>query len=77
MIKVFFLLMLVSMPGQPTVKYNASIYSTEDLCMQAREGYMEAYNAKSAEYKQRMKTKALCIPFDSFPIIGMPVPIGA
>ena len=77
MIKIFFLLMIFSTPNQTTVKYNASIYPTEELCMLAREGYMEAYNAKSAEYKEGMKTKALCIPFESFPIIGMPAPIGA
>ena len=77
MIKIFFLLMIFSTPNQTTFKYNASIYPTEELCMMAREGYMEAYNAKSAEYKEGMKTIALCIPFDSFPIIGMPAPVGA
>jgi len=77
MIKIFFLLMIFSTPNQTTVKYNASIYPTEELCMLARKGYLEAYDAKSAEYKEGMKTEALCIPFDSFPIIGMPAPVGA
>ena len=77
MLKIFFLLMIFSTPNQTTVKYNASIYPTEELCMIARESYMKIYNEKSAEYKAGMKTKALCIPFESFPIIGMPAPIGA
>ena len=71
MIKIFFLLMIVSMPGEPTVKYNASIYPTEEFCMLAQEGYMGAYEAKPQEYKDKMKTEAFCIPFDSFPIKGM------
>ena len=37
MIKIFFLLMIISMPGEPTVKYNAAIYPTEDMCVQAKE----------------------------------------
>ena len=69
--------MIFSTPNQTTVKYNAAIYPTEDTCVEAKESYMEMYNAKSAEYKAGMKTKALCIPFDSFPIIGMPMPQGA
>ena len=77
MIKIFFLLVIMSAPNQTTVQYNASIYPTEVLCMEAREGYMEAFEAKSAEYKKGMKTEAFCIPFESFPIIGMPGPMGA
>ena len=65
------------MPGEPTVKYNAAIYPTEDMCVQAKEGYMGAYEAKPQYYKDKMKTEAFCIPFDSFPITGMPSPIGA
>jgi len=37
--------------------------------MKAKEGYMEAYE-KSID-KDSMKTKAICIPFESFPILGM------
>jgi len=77
MVKIWLLLMIMSMPNQPTVKYNAAIYLTEDLCIQAREGYKEAFNEKSAEYKLTMKTEATCIPFESFPLKGMIAPIGA
>ena len=69
LVKIFFLLMIMSSPNQTTVKYNASIYPTETLCLEARKGYMEAYEANID--KDSMKTKAICIPFESFPILGM------
>ena len=69
--------MLISTPNQTTIKYNAAIYPTEERCIAAREGYMEAFEAKSAEYKLTMKTEATCISFESFPIIGMPPVTGA
>ena len=71
MVKIWLLLMLMSTPNQPTVKYNALIYPTEMECLVAREGYMEAYEAKSSEYMDGMVTEGFCIPFDSFPILGM------
>ena len=77
MTTIWLLLMLISIPNQLTVKYNAAIYPTEDQCIQARKGFMEAFEAKSAEYKLTMKTDAICIPFESFPIKGMPSPVGA
>ena len=77
MVKIWLLLMLMSNPNQPSVKYNAAIYPTEDQFIQALEGFMETYEAKPPEYKLTMKTEALCIPFDSFPIKGMESPIGA
>ena len=66
---VFLLLMLISSPNQPTVKYNAILYLTEDGCEIARAGYMDAYENESEEYKKAMITKAVCVPFDAFPII--------
>ena len=77
MVKIWLLLMLLSSPNQPTVKYNAAIYPTEAECLAAREVYMEAYEAKSREYKYELVTEGFCIPFDSFPIIGMPPTTGA
>ena len=75
--KIWLFLMIMSTPGQPTVKYNASIYPTEEECMEVREGYMETFRAKSYEYKLTMRTEAHCIPFESFPIKGMTSPTGA
>ena len=77
MTKIWLLLMLMSTPNQTTIRYNASIYPTEDNCMTARAGFMEAYEAKPPEYKLTMKTEAFCIPFNSFPIVGMPQPVNA
>ena len=69
LIKIFFLLMIMSSPNQTTVKYNASIYPSESLCLEARKGYMEAY--EKGINKDEMVTEAFCIPFESFPILGM------
>ena len=77
MIKIWLLLMIMSSPGQPSVKYTASIYSTDYQCSEAQISFQEAYEAKSQSYKDMMKVKAICIPFESFPIKGMPSPIGA
>ena len=77
MTTIWLLLMLMSTPNQLTVKYNAAIYPTEEHCIAAREGYMEAYEAKSREYRDGMVTEGYCIPVDSFPIVGMPPPAGA
>ena len=72
MVKIWLLLMLMSSPGQPSVKYTASIYSTEHQCSEAKIGFQEAYAAKPQSYKEMMKVKAICVPFDAFPIQGMP-----
>ena len=77
MVKVWLLLMLMSSPNQPSVKYTASIFPTEEQCVVARAGFMELYEAKPEGFKLTMKTKAICVPFEAFPIKGMPGPIGA
>ena len=69
--------MLISMPNQPSVRYHAAIYPTEDQCIIAKTSYMDIYEAKPLDYKLSLKTEAFCIPFDSFPISGMPSPVGA
>ena len=69
--------MILSSPNQPSVKYHASIYSTEEQCIMARTNYMESYEEKPLEYKLALKTEAFCVPFNSFPIAGMPKPVGA
>ena len=71
MVKVFLLLMLFSVPDQPSVRYTASLYFTETECIVAKENYMKAYTSKSQEYKDKTKTEAFCIPFDSFPLTTM------
>ena len=70
-IKIFFLLIIMSYPGQTSVKYQGAIYPSENLCIQARDAYMEAFRNKTYEYKLTMKPEAYCVPFESFPIKGM------
>ena len=77
MTKIWLLLMLLSSPNQPSVKYHAAIYPTEDQCIMARTNYMEGYEAKPSQYKLTLKTEAFCVPFNSFPIQGMPMPVSA
>tara|TARA_R100001530_G_C4260107_1_gene140227 strand:- start:258 stop:488 length:231 start_codon:yes stop_codon:yes gene_type:complete len=71
MVKIFLLLMLLSVPNQPSVKYNALIYFTEQECLTAKNIYMEAYANKDQEYKDKLITNAYCVPFDSFPLTTM------
>jgi hypothetical protein len=74
MIKIFFLLMIISYPDQPSVNYNGFIYPTEAECVKAKDEYNEAYAIKEEEYKKKLLTEAFCIPFE---IKGMKKPVGA
>ena len=71
MIKIWFMLMLVSMPNAPSVKYNGFIYSSEEECQVARYELMESYNEKSTEYKSVTAIDSYCVEFESFPIQGL------
>ena len=77
MIKIWLLLMIMSTPNQPSVKYTATIYQTEETCMQAKEGYMQAFEARPEKYKDKIMTESFCVPFESFPIKGLLPPTGA
>ena len=71
MIKVWFMLVLFSMPNAPSVKYNGFIYSSEEDCQVARYELHDAYNSKSTEYKSVTAMDSYCVQFDSFPIAGL------
>ena len=71
MIKIWFLLVVMSMPNEPTVKYMGSLYPTEDDCLEAQIDFLNAYEAKPQNYKEKLVTDAFCLPFDAFPIKGM------
>ena len=71
MTKIFLLLMLFSVPNAPSVKYTGSLYFTEEECIIAKENYMQIYMNQSQQYKDKTKTEAFCIPFDSFPLTTM------
>ena len=57
------------MPNQPSVKYNAVLYCTEQECLKAKTEYIREYNNKDIKYKSRVKTESYCIPFEEFPEI--------
>ena len=65
------MLILVSMPNAPSIKYNGFIYPDEEECQVARYDFYEAYNNKSTEYKSVTAVDAYCIEFKSFPIPGL------
>ena len=71
MIKVWFMLVLFSMPNAPSVKYNGFIYSSEEDCQVARYELHDAYNNKSTEYKSVTAMDSYCVEFNSFPIAGL------
>ena len=72
MVKVFLLLMIVSMPDMPSVKYNALLYPSMDECIVARDGYVATYNSKDQDYKDKLITDAVCLEFETFPVLGLP-----
>jgi hypothetical protein len=71
MIKVWFMLVLFSMPNAPSVKYNGFIYSSEEDCQVARYELHDVYNNKSTEYKSVTAIDSYCVEFNSFPIAGL------
>jgi len=70
-IKIWFMLILISMPNTPTVKYNGFLYPNEDDCRQAQLGFLNAYESKPQDYKDKLVVDAFCLPFDAFPVQGM------
>ena len=71
MIKIWFLLVLVSMPNAPSIKYNGFIYPSEEECQVARYELYEAYNQKPTVNKNVTAIDSYCVEFESFPIIGL------
>ncbi len=71
MIKIWFLLVLISVPNSPSIKYNGFIYPNEEECQVAKYELMETYNNKSTEYKSVTLMDSHCIEFKSFTIKGL------
>ena len=65
------MLVLISMPNAPSVRYNGFIYSTEADCQTAKYDLMEAYEDKPIEYKLMTSIDAYCVEFESFPTEGL------
>ena len=68
MIKIWFMLILVSIPNAPSVKYTGFIYPSEEECQVAKYELMKSYNGKSMEYKTITQMASYCVGFESFPI---------
>ena len=71
MIKIWFMLILMSAPNAPSVKYNGIIYPTEEQCVDAQAEFLNMYEARPQEYKNSVAVDAFCLPFEAFPIKGM------
>ena len=71
MIKIWFLLVLISVPNEHSIKYNGFIYPNEEECEVAKYELHETYNNQSTEYKAVTLIDSHCIEFKSFPIKGL------
>jgi len=71
MVNIWFLLVLISMPNAPSIKYNGFIYPSQEECEYARYELHEAYNSKSTEYKSVTAIDSYCVEFNSFPVSGL------
>ena len=70
------MLVLISMPNAPSVKYNGFIYPSEEECQVAKNKLMETYNNKPTQYKLLTRIDSYCVEFESFPVPGLNKPIG-
>ena len=68
---IWLMLMLISSPNMPSVKYNALLYNTEAECLDSVANYLTYYEAKPQEYNNTLVTDAFCLPFEAFPIKGL------
>ena len=69
MIKVWFMLVLISVPNVSSIKYNGFLYLSEEECQFAKYEFLEAYHQKPFEYKVMTKMNAYCVEFESFPLL--------
>lgn len=65
------MLVLISMPNAPSVKYNGFIYVSEEECQTAKYELLDAYQNKTPEYKLVTSLDAYCLEYESFPIKGL------
>ena len=56
---VFLLLMLMSAPNQPSIKYKGVLYTTEVECEIAKAEYLNAYENKDRDYKDLIVTESI------------------
>ena len=68
MIKIWLMVIFISAPNMPSVKYQATAYKTEHECMESLTKYLNLYESKSQSFKETTVTDVHCIEFESFPI---------
>ena len=68
MIKIWLMVMFMSSPNLPSIKYQTIVYKTELECTEALASYLNYYENKPDSYKETLVTDAHCIEFESFPI---------
>jgi len=71
MIKIWFMMVLMSFPNAPSVKYNGFIFPSEYECLNAKQELLDVYESKPLEYKLVTQMDAYCVEFESFPITGL------
>jgi|TARA_R110000851_G_scaffold120893_1_gene249362 hypothetical protein len=70
-IKIWFMLVLMSAPNLPSVKYNGILYPTEEECLSAQVEFLNMYESRPQTYKDSVTVDAFCLPFEAFPIQSM------
>ena len=71
MIKIWFMMVLMSFPNAPSVKYNGFIFPSEYECLQAKQELLDVYDDKPLDYKLVTQMNAYCVEFESLPIAGL------
>ena len=71
MIKIWFMMVLMSFPNAPSVKYNGFIFPSEYECLENKQELLDVYESKPLEYKLVTQLDAYCVEFESFPIAGL------
>ncbi len=62
-IKIWFMLILMSAPNLPSVKYNGILYTTEEECLNAQVEFLNLYEARPQVYKDSVTVDAVCLSF--------------
>ena len=65
------MMVLMSFPNAPSVKYNGFIFPSEYECLQAKQELLDVYDDKPLDYKLVTQMNAYCVEFESFPITGL------
>ena len=65
------MMVLMSFPNAPSVKYNGFIFPSEYECLQAKQELLDIYDDKPLDYKLVTQMNAYCVEFESFPITGL------